>query len=323
MLITGVGTLGKTYVVTGSHDFYFKDGNIIWLKVGVRASSEFLHQLYLTPVLANQITDGSAGTTVGTYTISGAKKTVIPLPPTKAEQEAIAEALSDADALIESLQQLIAKQRAIKQGAMQALLTGRQRLPGFGGEWRCLSIADLERSDFLKLSRGHVISKLDMERQPGAYPIYSSSVHNDGLFGAYGRYMFDEELVTWSVDGGGDFFYRERHRFSVTNVCGFMRADTAKLNYRFLAAVLQQQHHQKYFDYTTKAHPSVIRDEYSVPMLQMEEQIAIAAVLSDMDAAIDALEARLAKTRALKAGMLQQLLTGWIRLVPPKGNTRV
>ena len=60
----------------------------------------------------------------------------VPLPPTKAEQEAIAEALSDADALIESLEQLIAKKRHIKQGAMQELLTGKKRLPGFSGEWR-------------------------------------------------------------------------------------------------------------------------------------------------------------------------------------------
>ena len=59
-----------------------------------------------------------------------------PLPPTKAEQEAIAEALSDADALIESLEQLLAKKRHLKQGAMQELLTGKKRLPGFRGEWK-------------------------------------------------------------------------------------------------------------------------------------------------------------------------------------------
>ena len=72
----------------------------------------------------------------------------VPLPPTKAEQEAIAEALSDADALIESLEQLLAKKRHIKQGAMQELLTGKKRLPGFGGEWevkrlgRCCEIVN-------------------------------------------------------------------------------------------------------------------------------------------------------------------------------------
>ena len=59
----------------------------------------------------------------------------IAIPPTEAEQEAIARALSDADALIESLEQLVAKKRQIKQGAMQELLTGKRRLPGFRGEW--------------------------------------------------------------------------------------------------------------------------------------------------------------------------------------------
>ena len=63
------------------------------------------------------------------------KKCLLPLPPTKAEQGAIAEALSDADALIESLEQLLAKNRQLKQGAMQELLTGKKRLPGFSGKW--------------------------------------------------------------------------------------------------------------------------------------------------------------------------------------------
>ena len=67
---------------------------------------------------------------------------MIPLPPTKAEQEAIAEALSDADALIESLEQLIAKKRHLKQAAMQELLTGKKRLPGFSGKWEVKTLRD-------------------------------------------------------------------------------------------------------------------------------------------------------------------------------------
>ena len=70
----------------------------------------------------------------------------IPLPPTKAEQEAIAAALSDADALIDSLEQLIAKKRHIKQGAMQELLTGRKRLAGFSGEWEVKSLGEIGES---------------------------------------------------------------------------------------------------------------------------------------------------------------------------------
>ena len=69
MLVTGVGTLGKVYVVAPNHEFYFKDGNIIWFKTAGSVCSDFLRQLYLTPVVKKQIGDGSAGTTVGTYTV--------------------------------------------------------------------------------------------------------------------------------------------------------------------------------------------------------------------------------------------------------------
>ena len=77
------------------------------------------------------------------------------LPPTKAEQEAIAEALSDADALIESLEQLIAKKRHLKQGAMQELLTGKRRLPGFSGEWEVKRLARLRTRSWIPRSDTH------------------------------------------------------------------------------------------------------------------------------------------------------------------------
>jgi len=127
MLVTGVGTLGKVYVVADEQEFYFKDGNIIWFKIGGKVSAEFLRQLYLTKVVMKQITDASAGTTVGTYTISGAKKTKIPFPSLP-EQTAIAAVLSDMDAELAALEQRRDKTHALKQGMMQELLTGRIRL---------------------------------------------------------------------------------------------------------------------------------------------------------------------------------------------------
>ncbi|MCK6404285.1 MAG: restriction endonuclease subunit S [Sphaerotilus natans subsp. sulfidivorans] len=238
----------------------------------------------------------------------------IPMPATKDEQRWISQAIGDADALIDSLEQLLAKKRQIKQGAMQELLTGKRRLPGFDGGWTMAKIAALESRGILELSRGKVISKKSIAGNPGEYPIYSSSVHNNGLFGCYGSFMFDEELITWSVDGGGDFFHRPRHKFSVTNVCGYMRVREG-ISCKFLAMQLQQQHSTKSFDYQTKAHPSVVRAEYSVQLPELSEQTAIAQVLSDMDADIAATEARLSKARDLKQAMAQALLTGRVRLV--------
>ena len=241
-------------------------------------------------------------------------KVGLPLPPLP-EQRAIASALSDVDALLAGLDRLIAKKRDLKQAAMQQLLTGKTRLGGFKGEWELWTIDKLEEFKCVKLSRGRVISRKDIDRTPGNFPIYSSSIQNDGLFGRYGNFMFDEELITWSVDGGGNFFHRRKHKFSVTNVCGFMRLDTAKIDYQFLAMQLQLLHSRKTFDYQSKAHPSVVRKEYEVKIPGLREQSAIASVLSDMDAEISALGARRDKARALKQGMMQELLTGRIRLV--------
>lgn len=127
ILVTGVGTLGKIYVVSDDHKFYFKDGNIIWFRIAGKLNSEFLRQLYLTPPIIKQIDNASAGTTVGTYTVAGAKRTTIPFP-SLIEQAAIAAILSDMDAEIAALEAKLAKARQIKQGMMQDLLTGRIRL---------------------------------------------------------------------------------------------------------------------------------------------------------------------------------------------------
>lgn len=127
ILVTGVGTLGRVFLVPDSREFYFKDGNIIWFKTNESINSEFLKQLYLTPLILNQIFGTSTGSTVGTYTISDAKKTLIPYPTFK-EQEAIARVLTGMDAEIFALEQRLEKTKAIKQGMMQQLLTGRIRL---------------------------------------------------------------------------------------------------------------------------------------------------------------------------------------------------
>ena len=127
ILVTGVGTLGKVYVVVDEREFYFKDGNIIWFKCADKICPEFLKQLYSTPLIIKQIEDGSEGTTVGTYTITNAKNTLIPFPSIP-EQTAIAATLSDLDAEISALEIKLTKSRALKQGMMHKLLTGQIRL---------------------------------------------------------------------------------------------------------------------------------------------------------------------------------------------------
>ncbi|OGT08778.1 MAG: hypothetical protein A3J49_17975 [Gallionellales bacterium RIFCSPHIGHO2_02_FULL_57_16] len=172
------------------------------------------------------------------------------------------------------------------------------------------------------LGRGDVISKDDIEAHPGPYPIYSSSAHNNGKFGEYGKFMFDEELITWSVDGGGYFFYRPKHKYSVTNVCGYMRLRGEKLHPKFVYYSLVNQHRYLTFDYTSKAHPSVIKKQYWLPTIAREQQQKIAAILTCVDTSIEKTEALIAKYQQIKAGLMHDLFTRGVtadgKLRPPR-----
>ena len=98
-----------------------------------------------------------------------------------------------------------------------------------------LKLGDLENLELIKMGRGNVISKNDILSCPGNYPVYSSSSSNNGEIGRYGKYMFDDERITWSIDGGGKLFYRNNLRYSVTNVCGWLKVlDNKKINTKWL-----------------------------------------------------------------------------------------
>lgn len=151
-----------------------------------------------------------------------------------------------------------------------------------------LLLSELEDLGVVELGRGQIISKIDLENDKGSYPVYSSSASGVGKFGEYGKYMFDEELITWSVDGGGRFFHRPHHRFSVTNVSGWLRIkDFSKLSYKFLYYVLNHQWKTLEFDYVAKAHPSVIRELYKIPLPPLEVQEQIVTELDGYAAIID------------------------------------
>ncbi len=175
--------------------------------------------------------------------------------------------------------------------------------------WEKKRLDDYIEEGVIQLSRGNVISKKDIVANPGPNPIYSSSIQKGGLFGTYGDYMFDEELITWSVDGGGNFFYRPKHKFSVTNVSGIFRVDTNKFIYKFLAYLLEWEHRNFNFDYQTKAHPSVIRQLYFISRPPLPEQKKIAEILNAVDEEIQKTDEIIATTEKLKHGLMQQLFT--------------
>ncbi|EEC31385.1 type I restriction modification DNA specificity domain protein [Burkholderia pseudomallei 576] len=254
----------------------------------------------------------------------------IPFPQIP-EQSAIATALSDVDALLSSLEALIAKKHDIKQAAMQQLLTGKTRLPGFEGEWRHISAGEL---GYFRGGTGFPIA-FQGERE-GTYPFYKvSDMNNEGnktfMVAAnnwvsddarrvIGATVFAPGSIVFAKVGAAVFLERKRILSKPSCIDNNMAAyviDETKASVPFIHAQLLAK---RFGDLVaTTALPSLNGKVLAAMPLyvpsSIAEQIAIAEVLSDMDAELAALEARRDKTRLLKQGMMQELLTGKTRLV--------
>jgi len=268
---------------------------------------EFLYYLLLTQRQGFvSLCGGSTFLEIGkrqlaSYTVS--------FPPSKAEQEAIAEALSDADALIGSLQQLIAKKRAIKQGAMQELLTGKKRLPGFSGEWEVKRLVEIAH---IKTGSRNNQDKLE----DGEYPFFVRSATVERI----GSYSHDCEAILVPGEGDiGNIFHYIDGRFDVHQrvyaITRFSSDVLGKYVYLYMTVRFGAHAMQNSVKATVDSLRLPTFQEFEIRLPpSVDEQTAIATVLSDMDAEIETLVTRLAKTRALKQGMMQALLTGRIRL---------
>ena len=165
------------------------------------------------------------------------------------------------------------------------------------------------------MGRGNVISKEAIESDPGAYPVFSSSATGDGISGYYARYMFEDERISWSIDGGGRFFYHPASRYSVTNVSGWIKVHKpAEISTRYLYLALDAEWKKKHFDYQTKAHPSVIKNEYIIAYPDIDTQNKIATVIASCDDYITAIQSLITKYEAIKKATVNLLLkpkAGW------------
>lgn len=120
--------------------------------------------------------------------------------------------------------------------------------------------------------------------------------------------MFNQELITWSIDGGGAVFYRRKHRFSVTNVSGYIAVNPEKINCKFLAYAMSLAHSRIKFDYTVKAHPSVIRSLYTMGIpISLQEQQVIGSFFSRLDNLITLHQRKYDKLVIFKKSMLEKM----------------
>jgi type I restriction enzyme S subunit len=238
------------------------------------------------------------------------------LPKDKTEQRAIAEALSDVDELLGGLDRLIAKKRDLKQAAMQQLLTGQTRLPGFHGEWEVKTLEySMDCLDGVRVP----LNEAQRAAMRGDYPYCGAN----GVLDYVSSYVIDDDIILMAEDGGyfdeygsRPIAYRMKGKCWVNNHAHILKAKPG-FDQGFLFYSLVHKNILPFLASGTRAKlnkSEMNKIEVRLPKEQ-PEQTAIAEVLTDMDAEMAALEQRREKTRALKQAMMQELLTGKTRLV--------
>lgn len=292
-------------------------------------SGELLHQIFQSEIIKKQINE-HLGATINQITNKSLNSFRVPLPPTDDERRAIASALSDMDALLVALEQLVLKKRDLKQAAMQRLLTCQTRLPGFQGEWEIIQLGSL--GTFIKgtgVKKDEAVSgDLPCVRYGEIYTHHhdvvrafysriSTSVAAQATPLKTGDILFAGSGETKKEIGKAVAFVHECEAFAGGDIVILrpVASDAKFLGYYLNSAQVQRQKASLgQGDAVVHISASALAS-IELVMPSLPEQTAIATVLSDMDAELAVLEQRLAKTRALKQGMMQELLTGRTRLV--------
>jgi type I restriction enzyme S subunit len=303
LILSRNATVGEVAQVTELHPPFAMGQDVCLLrKKSGDHSTEFLQALFESPVILNQLANLMVGSTFKRANVEQIRNFAVPMPPPP-EQRAIAAALSDADALLTGLDRLITKKRNLKQAAMQHLLSGQTRLPGFQGAWEVKRLGEL-------LTILHGKNQREVEVSGGLYPILATG----GQIGTASRALYDKPSVLIGRKGTiNQPRYMETPFWTVdTLFYSAMKADSnAKFLYYRFCLIDWMQYNEASGVPSLNAR-TIENVEVSVPTLA--EQSSIAATLSDMDAELNTLEARRSKTRALKQGMMQELLTGRTRL---------
>lgn len=298
--------------------------------------NEFLY--YALFPLRNKMLELAIGTTFLEISKSALQSIEVIIPADIIEQTAIAGALSDVDSLISSLQELIEKKKAIKQGTMQELLTGKKRLLGFSGEWETRKVGELcsivtkqtgfdytstIKPNLIEHPQSNALPMIQTKNFEGRKFDFSTDYYIPAdIAKEFDKIVLDTVCLLFSIVGASvgniGLFPGDKVAF-----CGgaigiakfYHEIDAIYAFYYFLSESGQQQIRN-----VTKggAQATVtIEDirEFTMPYPSLKERAMVAQTLSDMDSEIEQLEKKLAKYQQIKQGMMQELLTGRIRLV--------
>lgn len=229
---------------------------------------------------------------------------VIRYPRNTAEQKKIAEILGTWDSAIEKLTALIAAKRLQKKGLIYSYVKKAKDTETF------------MVSDLFDLGRGKVISKNEIEKKSGIYPVFSSQTSNDGILGYINSFDYDGEFITWTTDGAnaGRVFFR-KGKFNCTNVCG-LASLKKDINLNLYYAMTYLNLVTKYY-VSYVGNPKLMNNAFASIPIQLPSinyQNKVSDILSKADEEIDLLTRKLDLIQSQKKGLMQQLLTGKIRV---------
>ncbi len=330
------GLLGSAAIVPISNT-YLHNQRLGKVKVlSPNLSTGFLYRVFNSNSYRTKVRETAVGTKVKHTSPSKLLNIPIPLPPSKAEQEAISTVLSDTDALIECLENLIAKKRAIKQATMQQLLTGKVRLPGFSGGWKTTKLGDIGiclrgvsyngDNDLSLYDTNNTIRLLRSNNIQNTHIIKSDLHFVTSARVSIQQVLQENDILICMANGSkelvgkaGIFRVDDHYSYTFGAFMGCFRTNWVA-HPGFVFFLFQTNRYRNYIanllagSSINNLKPSDI-ESINFPFPKFEEQQAIAIVLSDMDAEITALERKRDKVRALKQGMMQELLTGKTRLL--------
>lgn len=300
------GLLGSSAFIppTGTYLHNQRLGKVIVLRPEIDPA--YLFYVFNSRNYRSKVRETAAGTKVKHTSPEKLLEITVALPPLP-EQQAIAGALDNVDSLISTMERHIAKKRDIKKAAMQQLLTGLTRLPGYNGKWKVKRLGD-----FVEIKKGTLITEKDA--LPGTIPVIAGG-KNPAYF--HDRPNRTGKTITVSASGAYAGYVALYELPIFASDCSTI-SESQCYSIKFIYYQLCLKQEFIYKAQTGGAQPHIhpidlVPLEIGVP--EIVEQNAVAAVLSDMDSEIAALEQRRDKTCALKQGMMQELLTGRIRLV--------
>lgn len=326
LLLSAAGTIGRVVVFDGK-DSYFQDSNIVWIDNDeTKVTNDFLFYCYSRMQWKTE-----EGGIVSRLYNANLKSTSFIAPKSLAEQERIAKALSDVDALISTTEKLIQKKKNIKQGAMQNLLTGKKRLQGFGPQTKSPAYKQTELGpvpddwevknlgELFDMKAGGDVDKEHFSYCKSSlykYKIFSNGLENEGIYGYTDLPKYKGNAITITGRGTvGIAMFREEDFDAVIRLLVLNSKNDNLTNNSYITEEINSCIS---FPNESTGVPQLtvpqIRD-IVIALPSKEEQTAIANVLSSMDKEIETLNTKLEKYRNLKTAMMRQLLTGKIRLV--------